>query len=109
MKVSRNPTYVYDPAKLDFKDVKIKHKLEIAPGPNNPLGLVWIALDGPSYGIHGSPDPERIRRQESHGCVRLTNWDALQLADSVKKGVLVDFIDEAKSADSADANGRKKR
>jgi lipoprotein-anchoring transpeptidase ErfK/SrfK len=90
--ISRNPTYVYDPSKLSFKGVKAKTKLSIPPGPNNPVGLVWIALDAPSYGIHGSPQPSRIRRQESHGCVRLTNWDALQLASAVKKGVPVEFI-----------------
>ena len=90
--VSRNPTYVYDPSKLSFKGVKATTKLVIPPGPNNPVGLVWIALDAPSYGIHGSPQPSKVRRQESHGCVRLTNWDALQLASAVKKGVPVEFI-----------------
>jgi lipoprotein-anchoring transpeptidase ErfK/SrfK len=93
--VTRNPTYVYDPEKLNFKGVKTKHKLVIPPGPNNPVGLVWIALDAPSYGIHGSPQPSKIRRQESHGCVRLTNWDALQLAAAVQTGVPVDFVDNA--------------
>jgi lipoprotein-anchoring transpeptidase ErfK/SrfK len=93
--VTRNPTYVYDPAKLNFKGVKTTSKLVIPPGPNNPVGLVWIAVDAPSYGIHGSPQPGKIRRQESHGCVRLTNWDALQLASAVKKGVLVEFVDNA--------------
>jgi lipoprotein-anchoring transpeptidase ErfK/SrfK len=86
---------VYDPAKLNFKGVKTRSKLVIPSGPNNPVGVVWIALDAPSYGIHGSPQPGKIRRQESHGCVRLTNWDALQLASAVKKGVLVEFVDNA--------------
>ena len=93
--VARNPTYVYDPAKLNFKGVKTRSKLVIPSGPNNPVGVVWIALDAPSYGIHGSPQPGKIRRQESHGCVRLTNWDALQLAAAVKKGVPVEFVDNA--------------
>lgn len=98
--VARNPTYTYDPSKLNFKDVQAREKLTIAPGPNNPVGLVWIALDAPSYGIHGSPEPDRIRRQGSHGCVRLTNWDALALAAAVKKGVPVDFIDAQAAAAS---------
>ncbi len=93
--VARNPTYTYDPAKLDFKGVTTTEKLEIQPGPNNPVGLVWIALSEPGYGIHGSPQPSAISRQNSHGCVRLTNWDALDLADMVKKGVSVDFGDNS--------------
>jgi lipoprotein-anchoring transpeptidase ErfK/SrfK len=90
-KVVHNPTYVYDPAKLHFKEVKTSKKLEIKPGPNNPVGLVWIELDKPGYGIHGSPQPSAISRQRSHGCVRLTNWDAMDLAKLVSKGILVDF------------------
>jgi lipoprotein-anchoring transpeptidase ErfK/SrfK len=92
-RVARNPTYTYDPAKLNFKGVTATEKLEIQPGPNNPVGLVWIGLSEPGYGIHGSPLPSAISRQNSHGCVRLTNWDALDLADMVKKGVSVDFGD----------------
>ena len=63
----------------------------IPPGPNNPVGLVWIGLSKPSYGIHGSPDPERISRQASAGCVRLTNWDALALLGSIQNGATVEF------------------
>jgi len=63
----------------------------IPPGPNNPVGLVWIGLSKPSYGIHGSPDPERISRQASAGCVRLTNWDALALLGVIKSGATVEF------------------
>ena len=95
--VAKNPTYVYDPKKLNFKGVETKDKFEIAPGPNNPVGLVWIGL-GDGYGIHGSPEPSRIRRQSSHGCVRLTNWDALELADAVKPGVEVTFVDGSPGA-----------
>jgi lipoprotein-anchoring transpeptidase ErfK/SrfK len=90
--VARTPTYTYDPKKLDFKEVEAERKFTIAPGPNNPVGLVWIDLDAPGYGIHGSPEPTKIRRQSSHGCVRLTNWDALELADAVEKGVTVAFV-----------------
>ena len=63
----------------------------IPPGPNNPVGLVWIGLSKPSYGIHGSPDPERISRQASAGCVRLTNWDALALLGTIKEDATVEF------------------
>ena len=118
-RVARNPTYTYDPAKLNFKGVTTTEKLEIRPGPNNPVGLVWIALSEPGYGIHGSPQPSAISRQSSHGCVRLTNWDALDLADMVNKGVSVDFGDNSDSRakvqteqDAAQAEtdqGRQKR
>ncbi|ERL54882.1 L,D-transpeptidase family protein [Psychrobacter aquaticus] len=63
----------------------------IPPGPNNPVGLVWIGLSKPSYGIHGSPDPERISRQASAGCVRLTNWDALSLLGVIENDATVEF------------------
>jgi lipoprotein-anchoring transpeptidase ErfK/SrfK len=90
-KVVHNPTYTYDPAKLHFKEVKTREKLEIKPGPNNPVGLVWIELDKPGYGIHGSPQPSAISHQRSHGCVRLTNWDVMDLANLVSKGLSVEF------------------
>jgi lipoprotein-anchoring transpeptidase ErfK/SrfK len=89
--VAEMPEYTYDPTKLDFESVDAKEAFTIAPGPNNPVGAVWIDLDEPTYGIHGTPEPETIRRESSHGCVRLTNWDALQLADAVKPGVTVEF------------------
>lgn len=63
----------------------------LPPGPNNPVGLVWIGLSKPTYGIHGSPDPERISRQASSGCVRLTNWDALSLYATIDKEATVEF------------------
>jgi lipoprotein-anchoring transpeptidase ErfK/SrfK len=88
--VTRNPVYTYDP-KYRFKEIKAKHRLTIRPGPNNPVGLVWIDLTIPSYGIHGSPAPEHIGKTESHGCIRLTNWDALDLASTVGRGTIVDF------------------
>jgi lipoprotein-anchoring transpeptidase ErfK/SrfK len=96
-RIAENPTYTYDPAKLNFKGVKANQKLEIKPGPNNPVGLVWIALSEPGYGIHGSPEPSAISRQASHGCVRLTNWDALDLAKMVRKGVEVEFVETSQS------------
>ncbi len=89
--VAHNPTYHYDP-RFGFKGVKAQHKLTIRPGPKNPVGLVWIDLTAPSYGIHGTPSPEKIGKTESHGCIRLTNWDALDLAGMVHRGTVVDFV-----------------
>jgi lipoprotein-anchoring transpeptidase ErfK/SrfK len=90
--VATNPTYRYNP-KYAFKGVKAKRPFTIAPGPKNPVGLVWIDLSAPSYGIHGTPEPSRISKTSSHGCIRLTNWDALALAAMVRKGTQVDFVD----------------
>ena len=101
-RIARNPTYTYDPAKLNFKGVNATEKLVIKPGPNNPVGLVWIALNQPGYGIHGSPEPSAISRQNSHGCVRLTNWDALDLAGMVSPGTPVVFKDGAERDFSRD-------
>ncbi len=67
------------------------HTLVIPPGPNNPVGGIWIDLTREGYGIHGSPDPQLIGKTASHGCVRLTNWDAQELAASVGQGVAVVF------------------
>jgi lipoprotein-anchoring transpeptidase ErfK/SrfK len=92
VRVARNPTYVYNPD-FAFRGVKAKEEFKIAPGPNNPVGLVWIALNEKTYGIHGTPDPEKVGKAASHGCVRLTNWDALALAAMVKKGTAVEFLD----------------
>jgi lipoprotein-anchoring transpeptidase ErfK/SrfK len=89
--VAHNPTYHYDP-RFAFKGVKTNRKLTIQPGPKNPVGLVWIDLTAPSYGIHGTPSPEKIGKTESHGCIRLTNWDALDLAGMVHRGTIVDFV-----------------
>jgi len=89
--VTRNPTYRYNP-KYAFKGVHSRTPFKIGPGPNNPVGLVWIALPGEGYGIHGTPDPGRIGKSESHGCIRLTNWDVLQLADLVSKGTPVNLV-----------------
>jgi lipoprotein-anchoring transpeptidase ErfK/SrfK len=88
--VARNPDYVYDPSKLSYGD--LDRKVVVAPGPNNPVGVVWIDLNKPSYGIHGTPDPHLVGKTASHGCVRLTNWDAWTLADKVKPGVTVRFV-----------------
>jgi lipoprotein-anchoring transpeptidase ErfK/SrfK len=87
-----NPTYTYDP-KFAFKGVKAKKKVEIAEGPRNPVGSVWIDLNKDTYGIHGTAHPETIGKTESHGCVRLTNWDATELAHMVSKATVVAFLD----------------
>jgi lipoprotein-anchoring transpeptidase ErfK/SrfK len=90
--VAENPTYTYNPD-YAFKGVKAARKFDIAGGPNNPVGAVWIDLSVESYGIHGTPEPEKVGRAHSHGCVRLTNWDAQELAQMVKKGTVVEFKD----------------
>jgi lipoprotein-anchoring transpeptidase ErfK/SrfK len=91
--VDWNPAYHYDP-KFAWKEVKTKRKLTVEPGPNNPVGLVWIDLTAPSYGIHGTPAPEDIGKTESHGCIRLTNWDAVDLAAMARPGTVVRFEDQ---------------
>lgn len=91
-RVEWNPAYHYDP-KFAWKEVKTKRKLTVAPGPNNPVGLVWIDLTAPSYGIHGTPSPEAIGKTESHGCIRLVNWDAVDLAMMARPGTVVRFDD----------------
>lgn len=65
----------------------------IKPGPNNPVGVVWIDIDVPHYGLHGTPSPELVGHAQSHGCVRLTNWDAARLASLVKPGTRVEFVE----------------
>jgi lipoprotein-anchoring transpeptidase ErfK/SrfK len=92
-RVAWNPDYHYDP-RFAWKGVKSNQKLTVQPGPNNPVGLVWIDLTAPSYGIHGTPEPNKIGKTESHGCIRLTNWDALNLAGMVGRGTLVKFEDD---------------
>ncbi|WP_398484014.1 L,D-transpeptidase [Tardiphaga sp.] len=90
--IHANPVYRYDP-KYKFKGVESKKPFTIAGGPNNPVGAMWIGLSEKSYGIHGTSDPSRVSKSDSHGCVRLTNWDAERIAAAVKKGVEVSFID----------------
>jgi lipoprotein-anchoring transpeptidase ErfK/SrfK len=90
-RVTYDPDYTYNPA-YGFKEQKTRRKVTVRPGPNNPVGLVWIALSAKGYGIHGTPEPDKVGKTQSHGCVRLTNWDALALAKLVRKGTPVDFI-----------------
>ncbi|WP_246791054.1 L,D-transpeptidase [Bartonella sp. M0177] len=91
-RIAFNPNYTYNP-KVNFKQGSNNEILTIPPGPNGPVGTVWIALSKPTYGIHGTPDPSRIGKTSSHGCIRLTNWDAEELAKLVKPGVVVHFTD----------------
>src|SRR6476620_93926 len=104
--VSKNPTYHYN-QKYGFKGVKSREPFTIKPGPNNPVGLVWIGLNKEGYGIHGTPEPSKVSKTESHGCIRLTNWDALQLASAVGKGVAVEFTGDEKERSAARAQAKK--
>lgn len=89
--VSRNPSFHYNPDL--FWDAKsTDEKAKLPPGPNGPVGVVWIDLSKEHYGIHGTPNPETIGRAESHGCVRLTNWDAARLAQMVSGSTKVSFV-----------------
>ena len=87
--VAYNPIYYYDPK--NFLQGNNKGKLKLPAGPNNPVGSVFIALSKPTYGLHGTPDPSKIDKTSSHGCVRMTNWDANELAHLVKPGIVVHF------------------
>ncbi len=89
-RIALNPNYTYNP-KLNFKQGNNDKILTIPPGPNGPVGSVWIALSKPTYGIHGTPNPDKIGKTNSNGCIRLTNWDAQELAKLVTKGVTVEF------------------
>ncbi len=91
-RIALNPGYTYNP-KINFKQGNNDKVLTLQPGPNGPVGTVWIALSKPTYGIHGTPDPSKIGKTQSHGCVRLTNWDATELAKMVSVGTVVEFID----------------
>jgi lipoprotein-anchoring transpeptidase ErfK/SrfK len=88
--VQHNPVFRYNPRLFWNADPK-DTKATIPAGPNNPVGLVWIDISKEHYGLHGTPEPSTIGRAESHGCVRLTNWDALRLARLVKPGTRVVF------------------
>jgi len=89
--ITQEPSYSFDPKM--WPEVKnVDRKLMIPPGPRNPVGRCWIGLNLPGYGIHGSPAPEMIGKTGSHGCFRLTNWDALRLAKMIRPGAKVKFL-----------------
>ncbi|MFH0909163.1 MAG: L,D-transpeptidase [bacterium] len=89
--VAPSPNYTFDPAVYpeDPEAQAVGRKLLIPPGPNNPVGVAWIGLDLPGYGIHGTPKPEDISVTESHGCFRLANWNAAKLLGMVSVGTPV--------------------
>jgi lipoprotein-anchoring transpeptidase ErfK/SrfK len=89
--VAPEPTYTFDPKRLNWEGAK--SKVTVAAGPNNPVGSVWIDLSKDTYGIHGTPEPRYVGKRPSHGCVRLTNWDAEELASRIKPGVSVRFVE----------------
>lgn len=88
--ISHNPDFHYNP-KLFWDVSDAKQAVMLKPGPNGPVGVVWLDLSKPHYGIHGVGEPETIGRAESHGCVRLTNWDAARLAQMVRVGTVAIF------------------
>ncbi|MGQ3209825.1 MAG: L,D-transpeptidase family protein [Shinella sp.] len=91
-RIALNPGYTYNP-KINFQQGANNKVLTLQPGPNGPVGTVWIALSKPTYGIHGTPEPSKIGKTQSHGCIRLTNWDATELAKMTSAGVTVEFVD----------------
>ncbi len=94
--IDYNPNYRYNP-QYHFRGVHSRKPFEIKPGPNNPVGTVWINLSAEGYGIHGTPSPGKVSKAASHGCVRLTNWDAERVASQISKGTPVDFVDTPRS------------
>lgn len=92
--IALNPDYWYRP-KVNFVQGTNTKALRLPPGPNGPVGATWVGLDKPTYGLHGTPEPSKIDKTNSHGCVRLTNWDARELAGLVVPGVPVDFQEPA--------------
>jgi lipoprotein-anchoring transpeptidase ErfK/SrfK len=93
--IAPNPNYTFDPDVFpeSAEAKQLNRKLILPPGPNNPVGVAWIGLDLPGYGIHGTPNPEQVGRTESHGCFRLANWNAVYLVHLVEVGTPV-YVEE---------------
>ena len=93
--IAPNPNYTFDPEIFpeSAEAQRLKTRLVLPPGPNNPVGTVWIGLDKPGYGIHGTPNPEQVGRTESHGCFRLANWNVEYLAKLLWLGMPV-YVDK---------------
>jgi lipoprotein-anchoring transpeptidase ErfK/SrfK len=86
--IAKNPVFHYNPGL--FWDANPAHaKAKIPPGPNNPVGVIWIDLSKEHYGIHGTPEPSKIGKTQSHGCIRLTNWDVTTVSQAVAAGTPV--------------------
>lgn len=88
--IKRMPVFYYNP-ELFWEPDATDSTGKIAAGPNNPVGVVWIGIDAPHYGLHGSPEPAKIGHSESNGCVRMTNWDAEKVARMIRPGTKVIF------------------
>jgi lipoprotein-anchoring transpeptidase ErfK/SrfK len=93
--VAMDPWYTFKPEMWPEVKERVPGALQIPPGPRNPVGRCWVALSLPVYGIHGTPNPELIGKTGSHGCFRLTNWDAQRLGKMVEAGTPVRFIQQA--------------
>jgi lipoprotein-anchoring transpeptidase ErfK/SrfK len=96
-KVTFDPHFHYQPT-LFHEVPDTDPEANLKPGPNSPVGVVWVALSKPHFGIHGTSDPDSIGYASSHGCVRLTNWDAREIAHRLRPGVEVEFVDTRKGA-----------
>ncbi|UWQ20428.1 L,D-transpeptidase [Jannaschia sp. W003] len=90
--IAPDPNYTYDPDE-NFTQGDNDEVLIVPPGPNGPVGSMWIDLSKPTYGLHGTAEPASLFEAASHGCVRLTNWDAGELAQLVKVGTTVEFME----------------
>lgn len=97
IKAAANPVYTFDPKMWPEVKERVTDKLEIPPGPRNPVGRFWIGLSLPGYGMHGTPNPELIGKTGSHGCFRLANWDAIRLGKMVRIGMPVRFVNTPSS------------
>jgi lipoprotein-anchoring transpeptidase ErfK/SrfK len=101
-KVTFDPHFHYQPT-LFHEVPDSDPEANLPPGPNSPVGVVWVALSKPHFGIHGTSDPDSIGYASSHGCVRLTNWDARDVAHRLKPGVQVEFVDTRTTTETASA------
>lgn len=86
---AKDPVFTFNPDLLKGTK-KTDVKADMAPGPNNPVGVYWLGLSKPHWGIHGTPEPAHVGRSESNGCIHLTNWDVLRVAQVVKVGFVVE-------------------
>jgi lipoprotein-anchoring transpeptidase ErfK/SrfK len=93
--IAPEPTYSYRPD-VNFTQDDNTEPLTLPPGPNGPVGSIWIDLTEPTFGIHGTPEPSKIDKAASHGCVRLANWDAEELARLIERGTVVEFVESGR-------------